>query len=60
MTESNSDPVYTVQELMVVSHSRFGAQPEVVGAALKLAGKDKATVLDAKVIIDKFLKQEVK
>jgi len=51
---------YSIQELMSVAHAKFGVEPEVVGAAMKMARKDKATVSDAKVIIDKFLKQGVK
>jgi len=50
---------YSSVELMSVSRAKFGVEAEVAGAALKLAGKNKATVTEAKLIIDKFLKREV-
>jgi hypothetical protein len=50
---------YTVEELAEVAVT-FGTKKECVIAAFKVAGKTKATPSEARTIINKFLKKEVK
>jgi len=50
---------YDVNELMSAAQSRFKTQPEVIGAAMSFYGVSKATIDEATVIINKFLKKEV-
>lgn len=53
------DGLYGVSDLAAASRT-FGTQPECVIAAFKTAGKDRATVPEARRIVSEFLKQEVK
>ena len=59
-TEKKSESMYTVAELATAAHSVFGVMPECVTAALMCAGKDKATISEAKKIIKNFMDKEVK
>ena len=52
------ETVYTAEELSNASE-RFGTRKECV-AALKYYGKDKATLKEAKELVNKFLSKEVK
>lgn len=52
-TENTTESVYTVKEL-ADNHKIFGTYREIVVVALRQAGKDTATVSEAKAIIDKF------
>lgn len=52
--------VYSVSELAVHAEKLFAAKQEVVKAALKAAGKLEYTVYEAKEIVEKFKKREVK
>lgn len=52
--------VYSVNELAAHAEKLFETKPEVVMAALKAAGKSECTVYEAKEIVDKFLKREVR
>lgn len=54
-----AEPLYTAAQL-VDGHREFGTSRAVVASALKLAGKDKATLAQARKIIDAFRKKEVK
>jgi len=51
---------YSAAELANAARARFGVQPEVVSAALRLAGKDKATLAEAQRIVKTFKEREVK
>lgn len=53
------ESVYTAEEL-AKAHNTFGTSYAIVATALQLAGKDRATISEAKEIIEKFKKQEVK
>ena len=63
-SDMNSQPaqeaMYSVEELMSASRLRFGVSPEVVSAALKFYGATKTTATEAKRLIEKFKKREVK
>ena len=52
--------VYSAKELAANARNIFGTRQECVMAALKAAGKAEFTVSDAKEIVEKFLKKEVK
>ena len=51
---------YGAAELAANARQLFDKPPEVVKAALKTAGKDKATLDEAKETVKKFLEREVK
>lgn len=53
------ESVYTAAEL-TNAHKIFNTSHEIVAVALKLAGKEKATVTEAKAIIEEFKNKEVK
>lgn len=53
------ETVYTAEELSNASE-RFGTRKECVAAALEYYGKDKATLKEAKELVNKFLSKEVK
>ncbi len=52
--------MYTAADLTDAARTRFGVPPEVVKAALRDAGKDKVTMAEAREIVMKFMKREVK
>lgn len=52
--------VYTAGELAADAKKLFGTKPECVVAALKAAGKTECSVADAKQILNRFLKREIK
>ena len=56
----SQESVYTANELAANAKKVFGTRQECVAAALKTAGKTEYTVTEAKVIVEKFLKREVK
>lgn len=51
---------YPVSDLAANAKKIFGTRPECVSAALRSAEKTECTVSEAKVIVEKFLKREVK
>lgn len=51
---------YKASELAAQARQIFGTTPEVVTVALRAAGKESATVGDAKKTVHKFLEKEVK
>jgi hypothetical protein len=51
---------YKAAELAAVSKNAFNVSPDCVIAALRVAGKEKATLKEAKEIIYKFTHKEVK
>lgn len=55
-----NESVYTAAELAAAAQSVFKVMPECVTAALMRAGKDKATISEAKEIVKKFMEKEVK
>jgi len=57
--KENSASVYSAAELTSSAAKVFGVQSECVAAALKLAGKEAATVKEAKEIVKLFMKKEV-
>lgn len=54
------ESVYSVKELAANARGIFKTRPECVMAALKSAGKTEYTVLEAKEIVERFLKKEVR
>ncbi|MDE7354602.1 MAG: hypothetical protein K2O06_16360 [Acetatifactor sp.] len=54
------ESVYSTSELAANAKKVFGTRQECVAAALKAAGKTECTVTEAKEIVGKFLKREVK
>ena len=54
-----SESVYSAVEL-AENHKVFNTSREIVEVALRIAGKSSATLTEAKAIIDKFKKKEVK
>ena len=57
--EKVHEDIYSAEDL-IEGYKSFDTQPEVVAAALKIAGKQCATEEEARKIIKKFLRQEVK
>ncbi len=55
-----SEITYSVAELAGAARARFGVLPEVVTTAMRVANKAKATLPEAKQIIEQFTKREVK
>lgn len=54
------ESVYSADELAANAKKIFGTRQECVTAALRAAGKSRCTVSEAKEIVEKFLKREVK
>lgn len=54
------ESVYSVDELAASAKKVFKTRQECVLAALKSAGKTECTVTEAREIVKKFLKEEVK
>jgi hypothetical protein len=50
---------YSAADLTTAARARFNVPPEVVKAALKQAGKTKATLTEAKSIIKCFMERKV-
>lgn len=57
---AEKESAYPVSELAANAKKIFGTRQECVSAALRAAGKTECTVSEAKVIVEKFLKKEVK
>lgn len=58
--KASQEYVYPASELAANAKKVFGTRQECVAAALKAAGKTECTVTEAKEIVGKFLKREVK
>lgn len=54
------ESVYPVSELAANARKLFGTRQECVAAALRAAGKSECTVSEARTVVEKFLKKEVK
>lgn len=54
------EAVYSLSEFAANAGEIFGTRQECVAAALKAAGKTECTIIEAKEIVEKFLKREVK
>lgn len=56
------ESTYTVEEFVKAADSVFGKHysPDIIRAAMKVAGKDTATKAEAKKIISEFAEKEVK
>lgn len=54
-----NESVYSAEEL-AQNHKVFNTSYEIVAVALRLAGKQSATLTEAKQIIEKFKNKEVK
>lgn len=54
------DATYKASELAAQARTLFGTTPEVVSVALRFAGKQAATVAEARAIVKAFLEREVK
>lgn len=57
--EAPKEPEYTVEEFAANAVSVFGAAPDIVTAALRVAGVTKTTKSAAEKIIEQFRKKEV-
>jgi hypothetical protein len=58
--QKQAEPVYSADEWAAASRAKFNTPPEVVRAALKLAGKAEATAKEAESAVKAFLTREVK
>lgn len=58
--KAEKESAYPVSELAANAKKIFGTRQECVSAALRAAGKAECTVSEAKEIVEKFLKKEVK
>ncbi|MCX4271629.1 hypothetical protein [uncultured Acetatifactor sp.] len=58
--KAEKESVYPVGDLAANARKIFGTRQECVSAALRAAGKTECTVSEAKAIVEKFLKKEVK
>lgn len=58
--KAQKESVYSVKELAANARKIFNTRQECVVAALKVDGKAEYTVSEAKEIVEKFLKKEVK
>lgn len=58
--KAEKESAYSVSELAANAKKIFGTRQECVAAALKAAGKTECTVTEAKEIVGKFLRREVK
>lgn len=58
--ETAAVSTYTVDEFAAAPKSLDVTSPDIIRAAFRLAGKDKATVEEAKKIVADFRKKEVK
>lgn len=52
--------VYKVHELAAAARQQFGCGSEVVRAAFLYAGRREATLAEAKALVEKFRRQEVR
>lgn len=58
--KAKRESVYPVEDLAANARKLFGTRQECVSAALRDAGKTECAVSEAKEIVEKFLKREVK
>lgn len=56
----NQESLYTMQEFAQNSKKLFGVEREVVITAFKMANKLEATLSEAKEIVEKFIRKEIK
>lgn len=56
---AGNEPAYSVEELVQASET-FGTTPDIIRAAFTVAGKTEAAEKEAKQLIDRFKKKEVK
>lgn len=54
------ESVYTLQEFAQNSKELFGVQKECVIAAFRVANKQEATPSEAKEMVEKFMRKEIK
>lgn len=54
-----SESVYTAAELIAAAKTVFHTSPDIVTAALRVAGAQKATLAEATRIVEDFKKKEV-
>lgn len=57
--KASSDPVYTVEEFAAVSHKVFNTTPDLVTAAFRSAGVERATRKEAEKLVSAFQKRPV-
>lgn len=53
------DSIYTLTELVAASGRLFGCGPDCVVAAFREAGKNGASISEAKQMVQKFLRKEI-
>lgn len=58
-TTKEAESVYSA-DYLAANHKALGASYAIVAVALKLAGKDSATLKEAQKIVDEFKNKEVK
>lgn len=54
------EDIYSADELVGAARSIFKVEPECVRAALNYAGKNGASLTEAKKLVNKFMNKEVK
>ena len=57
--QQGKESVYTLPELVAASGRLFGCGPDCVVAAFREAGKDSASISEAKQMMQKFLRKEI-
>jgi hypothetical protein len=55
-----AETTYSAADLANAARARFGVPPEIVTAALRLAGKQRATLTEARQIVTAFMERTVK
>lgn len=59
-TAADAGAVYSARELTEAAGTVFNTSPDIVSAALRVAGVKQATVADAEKIIKEFAGKEIK
>ena len=57
---NRTETLYSAGDLAAAARARFGVPPEAARAALKLAGKERATLAEAQQLIKGFMERKVK
>ena len=55
-----AEAMYRAEELAAKARQMFGTTPEIVTVALKTAGKESATIEDAKKTVQEFLNRDLR
>lgn len=58
--KKGAPPQYTAEELIAASEKALGVPQECAAAAFKIAGKTHMSLDEAKAVVGRFMKQEVR